>query len=184
MTIYIIINISQTCLTRYILFLLFSLQENELKAVLHFEPGLYTHIQMKHIRDEYLKLPGIKFGWVLGKKAAEVSTVILNFEKNFLRRVPLRKYTHWKHLNRRYKANITILEEGESRAYIRFPQGIHSDDLKLKSILRNYRNLPGISSVEVRKFFDSLDSTKNDKSFDYVIYSINVLDSEFSLIIN
>ena len=104
---------------------------------------------MKHIRDEYLKLPGIKFGWVLGKKAAEVSTVILNFEKNFLRRVPLRKYTHWKHLNRRYKANITILEEGESRAYIRFPQGIHSDDLKLESILRNYRNLPGISSVEV-----------------------------------
>ena len=104
---------------------------------------------MKHIRDEYLKLPGIKFGWVLGKKAAEVNTVILNFEKNFLRRVPLRKYTHWKHLNRRYKANITILQEGESRAYIRFPQGIHSDDLKLKSILRRYRNLPGISSVEV-----------------------------------
>ena len=149
-TIHMIINISQKCLTICILFL-FSLQENELKAVLHFEPGLYTHIQMKHIRDEYLKLPGIKFGWVLGKKAAEVSTVILNFEKNFLRRVPLRKYTHWKHLNRRYKANITILEEGESRAYIRFPQGIHSDDLKLKSILRNYRNLPGISSVEVRK---------------------------------
>ena len=133
----------------YIFFFFSFKTENELKAVLHFEPGLYTHIQMKHIRDEYLKLPGIKFGWVLGKKAAEVSTVILNFEKNFLRRVPLRKYTHWKHLNRRYKANITILEEGESRAYIRFPQGIHSDDLKLKSILRNYRNLPGISSVEV-----------------------------------
>ena len=124
-------------------------KENELKAILDFEPGLYTHIQMKHIRDEYLKLPGIKFGWVLGKKAVEVSTIILNFDKNFLRRVPLRKYQHWRTLNRRYKANITILEEGESRAYIRFPQGIHSDDLKLKAILRKYRNLPGIASVQV-----------------------------------
>ena len=108
---------------------------------------------MKHIRDEYLKLPGIKFGWVLGKKAAEVSTVIVNFDKNFLRRFPLRKYTHWKHLNRRYKANTTILAEGESKAYIRFPQGIHSDDLKLKAILRTYKNLPGIQSVEVRKLY-------------------------------
>ena len=104
---------------------------------------------MKHIRDEYLKLPGIKFGWVLGKKAAEVSTVILNFRKEFLRRLPLKKYHYWDKFNRRYNANTTILEEGDSRAYIRFPQGIHSDDLKLKSILRSYRNLPGIERIEV-----------------------------------
>ena len=107
---------------------------------------------MKHIRDEYLKLPGIKFGWVLGKKAAEVSTVILNFRKEFLRRLPLKKYHYWDKFNRRYNANTTILEEGDSRAYIRFPQGIHSDDLKLKSILRSYRNLPGIERIEVYTF--------------------------------
>ena len=45
---------------------------HELKAVLEFEPGLFTHFQMKAIRDEYLKLPGIKFGWVTGKRAGQV----------------------------------------------------------------------------------------------------------------
>ena len=121
----------------------------ELKAVLEFEPGLYTHHQMKAIRDEYLKLPGIKFGWIMGKKAMEVSTIILNFDRNFLRRVPMRRYDFWSALNKRYSANITILEEGNARAYIRFPQGIHSDDLKLKAILRKYRQLPGIVSVRM-----------------------------------
>ena len=27
---------------------------------------------MKAIRDEYLKLPGIKFGWVTGKRATAI----------------------------------------------------------------------------------------------------------------
>ena len=45
---------------------------------------------MKAIRDEYLKLKGIKFGWIVGKKAVKVSTIILNFDSKFLRRVPMR----------------------------------------------------------------------------------------------
>ena len=44
----------------------------ELKAVMEFEPGLYSHFQMKAIKDEYLKLPGIKFGWVTGKMMGQV----------------------------------------------------------------------------------------------------------------
>ena len=31
-----------------------------------------TSSQMKAIRDEYLKLPGIKFGWVTGKRATAI----------------------------------------------------------------------------------------------------------------
>ena len=83
----------------------------QFKAVLEFEPGLYTHhqvigifaiarntpkmvkliyLKMKAIRDEYLKLKGIKFGWIVGKKAVKVSTIILNFDSKFLRRVPMR----------------------------------------------------------------------------------------------
>ena len=46
----------------------------ELKAIIEFEPGLYNHIQMRAIRDEYTKLPGIRFGWVMGKTAVQVST--------------------------------------------------------------------------------------------------------------
>uniref|UniRef100_A0A0K2SZH6 Uncharacterized protein n=1 Tax=Lepeophtheirus salmonis TaxID=72036 RepID=A0A0K2SZH6_LEPSM len=121
------------------------------KTVLEFEPGLYTHHQMKAIRDEYLKLPGIRFGWVLGKKAKEVSTIILNFNPLFLRkRLSLKNYRHWEHLNKRYAAIISILDESKSRAYIRFPEGRFSD-LELKAILRKYRQLPGIVSVRMDK---------------------------------
>ena len=59
-------------------------------AILDFEPGLYTQHQMKSIRDEYLKLPGIKFGWVTGRRAEEVSTIILHFSKDYLSRLPMR----------------------------------------------------------------------------------------------
>ena len=31
---------------------------------------------MKAIRDEYLKLPGIKFGWVTGKRATAIRSLI------------------------------------------------------------------------------------------------------------
>jgi hypothetical protein len=37
-------------------------------------------------------------------------------------------------------------DEANSQAFIRFPKGVHSD-LKLKAILRKYRQLPGIASV-------------------------------------
>ena len=30
---------------------------------------------MKAIRDEYLKLPGIKFGWVTGKRATAIRSL-------------------------------------------------------------------------------------------------------------
>ena len=33
---------------------------------------------MKAIRDEYLKLPGIKFGWVTGKRATAIRWDKLN----------------------------------------------------------------------------------------------------------
>lgn len=33
---------------------------HQLKTILEFEPGLFSHQQMKAIRDEYLKLPGIR----------------------------------------------------------------------------------------------------------------------------
>ena len=46
---------------------------HELKAIVEFEPGIYNHNQMKAIRDEYIKLPGIRFGWVMGKKAVQVT---------------------------------------------------------------------------------------------------------------
>ena len=45
----------------------------DLKAILDFQPGYYNHIQMRAIRDEYIKLPGIRFGWVMGKTAVQVS---------------------------------------------------------------------------------------------------------------
>lgn len=45
----------------------------ELKAIIEFQPGYYDHIQMRAIRDEYTKLPGIRFGWVMGKTAVQVS---------------------------------------------------------------------------------------------------------------
>lgn len=119
---------------------------HDLKSILEFEAGLYTHQQMKAIRDEYLKLPGIKFGWVTGKRAKEVSTIILNFSKDYLRRLPLRQYHFWQALNKRYNSSITVLEEIKHRAFIRFPEGKYSD-LELKAILRRYRQLPGITSV-------------------------------------
>ena len=59
---------------------------DSLKAVLEFEPGIFSHYQMRAIRDEYLKLPGIKFGWVTGKRAAEVKFLILNFSPDYAAR--------------------------------------------------------------------------------------------------
>ena len=45
---------------------------HEHKATIEFEPGMYNNIQMKAIRDEYVKLPSIRFGWVMGKTAIQV----------------------------------------------------------------------------------------------------------------
>ena len=118
----------------------------DMKAIIEFEPGLYNHIQMKAIRDEYVKLPGIRFGWVKGKTAVQVSTLLLQFDKRFTLRMPLKKYNYWDSLNRRYFANITVIEEDVARAHIRFRPGAYSD-LELKSILSRYRRLPGIDSV-------------------------------------
>ena len=78
----------------------------------------------------------------------QVSTIILNFDKRFTRRTPLRKYEYWDSLNKRYMANITVIEEDFARAHIRFPIGTYSD-LTLKNILSRYRHLPGISSVRM-----------------------------------
>ncbi len=86
-------------------------QADELRAVLEFEPGLYSHHQMRAIRDEYLKLPGTKFGWVSGRRAEEVTTIVLHFSGEYLKRTPMRKYRLWDTLNRKYSTNITILEE-------------------------------------------------------------------------
>ena len=120
---------------------------------------------MKAIRDEYLKLPGIKFGWVTGKRATAIrsltgehfdwtflkltksfSSIILQFSKKYLRRVPLRQYKLWEGLGKRYETNVTVLNEAESKALIRLPEGKYSD-LQLKAILRKYRQLPGVVSV-------------------------------------
>lgn len=93
---------------------------SDLKSVLEFEPGLYSHTQMKAIRDEYLKLPGIKFGWVTGRRAKEVSTIVLNFSKDYLKRMPsMRHYKFWDGLNRKYATNVTARDEIKSRAFIR-----------------------------------------------------------------
>ena len=46
---------------------------HEHKAIIEFEPGMYNNIQMKAIRDEYVKLPSIRFGWVMGKTAIQVN---------------------------------------------------------------------------------------------------------------
>ncbi len=46
-------------------------------------------------------------------------------------------------------------DEVNSQAFIRFPKGVHSD-LKLKAILRKYRQLPGIASVRYVPAFASL----------------------------
>ncbi len=78
---------------------------------------------MRAIRDEYLKLPGTKFGWVVGRRAHEVTTIILHFSRDYLRRVPMRKYRLWDPLNKRFSTNITILEESRHRALVRFPEG-------------------------------------------------------------
>ena len=118
----------------------------DMKSIIEFEPGLYNHIQMKAIRDEYVKLPGIRFGWVKGKTAVQVSTLLLQFDKRFTLRMPLKKYNYWDSLNRRYLANITVIEEDVARAHIRFRPGAYSD-LELKHILSQYRRLPGIDSV-------------------------------------
>ena len=116
---------------------------------------------MKAIRDEYLKLPGIKFGWVTGKRATAIrwdrvknsmvsltnhtacksaftslcSSIILQFSAEYLRRVPLRQYRLWEGLGKRYETNVTVLNEAESKALIRLPEGKYSD-LQLKAILR------------------------------------------------
>ena len=43
---------------------------------LYNQPGYYNHIQMRALRDEYTKLPGIRFAWVMGKTAVQVSSII------------------------------------------------------------------------------------------------------------
>ena len=55
---------------------------HEHKATIEFEPGMYNNIQMKAIRDEYVKLPSIRFGWVMGKTAIQVDYwgFCLNFQ--------------------------------------------------------------------------------------------------------
>ena len=55
---------------------------HEHKATIEFEPGMYNNIQMKAIRDEYVKLPSIRFGWVMGKTAIQVDywVFFLNFQ--------------------------------------------------------------------------------------------------------
>ena len=42
---------------------------------LYNQPGYYNHIQMRALRDEYTKLPGIRFAWVMGKTAVQVSSI-------------------------------------------------------------------------------------------------------------
>ena len=61
---------------------------HEHKAVIEFEPGMYNNIQMKAIRDEYVKLPSIRFGWVMGKTAIQVKSFIISIEtfKNYFYR--------------------------------------------------------------------------------------------------
>ena len=54
---------------------------HEHKATIEFEPGMYNNIQMKAIRDEYVKLPSIRFGWVMGKTA--IQEVFLKFSINY-----------------------------------------------------------------------------------------------------
>ena len=74
------------------------------------------------------------------------SSIILQFSKKYLRRVPLRQYNLWEGLGKRYETNVTVLNEAESKALIRLPEGKYSD-LQLKAILRKYRQLPGVVSV-------------------------------------
>lgn len=78
----------------------------------------------------------------------QVSTIILNFDDRFMRRMPLRKYHYWDSLNRRYNATITVIEEDYPRAHIRIPPGAYTD-MELKHILSRYRRLPGIVSVRM-----------------------------------
>ena len=87
-----------------------------------------------------------------------MSTIILDFDDRFMLRMPLRKYHYWDSLNRRYNATITVLEEDQSRAHIRFPPGAYSENT-LKHILSRYRYLPGISSVRMdTQTFGSIES--------------------------
>ena len=60
--------------------------------------------------------------------------------------MPLRQYKLWDGLGKRYETNVTVLNEAESKALIRLPEGKYSD-LQLKAILRKYRQLPGVVSV-------------------------------------
>jgi len=135
------------------------------KAIIEFQPGYYNHIQMRALRDEYTKLPGIRFAWVMGKTAVQVSTIILNFDERFMRRMPLRKYHYWDSLNRRYNATITVLEEDRSRAHIRIPPKGYTD-MTLKHILSRYRHLPGIESVRMdTQTFGDIEAVENKADF-------------------
>ena len=49
--------------------------------------------------------------------------------------MPLRQYRLWEGLGKRYETNVTVLNEAESKALIRLPEGKYSD-LQLKAILR------------------------------------------------
>ena len=85
-----------------------------------------------------------------GCKSASIiifSSIILQFSAEYLRRVPLRQYRLWEGLGKRYETNVTVLNEAESKALIRLPEGKYSD-LQLKAILR-YRMISFFSGFGV-----------------------------------
>ena len=49
--------------------------QGELIDFISLQLGYYNHIQMRALRDEYTKLPGIRFAWVMGKTAVQVSSI-------------------------------------------------------------------------------------------------------------
>ena len=67
---------------------------HEHKATIEFEPGMYNNIQMKAIRDEYVKLPSIRFGWVMGKTAIQVVYYCFFFFSNFQPIMSFMKSSH------------------------------------------------------------------------------------------
>ena len=77
-------------------------QDDKLLALLEFEPGLYKNHQLKAIRNEYLKLPGILFAWVEGHQATEESKIVLGFDKY----VDLYNYKDWNLLNTKFFAEV------------------------------------------------------------------------------
>ena len=86
----------------------------------------------------------------------------MQFSKKYLRRVPLRQYKLWEGLGKRYETNVTVLNEAESKALIRLPEGKYSD-LQLKAILRKYREVQLDFTPEMEVFHMLLETchTKN-----------------------